>query len=196
MKLYVEKNTDLNNLFKSLFFKKWDLSKTEEKEISKLNSELERYVNKYGKRIVKEIQNITGFKWHENEIKIYIVLEKFMPGQSISYPLIIKSKRNFDLIIAVTLHEVIHHNLNCKEFFRLTKGKVYEKEGAAECGIEDIVNTVLFELLRRIHKKKAEMIIKKFKKYLIRTYKSSWRGVDILEKKWSFSKHSLSKFLE
>lgn len=194
MKITVDKNTDLNNLFKLISVGKWDLTKSDEEKLKELNAKLESFLNGYKNKIVGFIPRITGFEWVEKEFKIYLVLEKFLNGPSISYPLIIKTKKDFDLIVAVMLHELIHHNLNCGEFKKLAKGKNYDKEGAARFGIEDVVNTVLCEFLRRFGK---DYITEKFQKYMVDNYgKENWSGVAELRKKWNLKDKSLKEFLK
>jgi hypothetical protein len=197
MKISIEKNIDMNNLLNYILCKKWDLNAKEFKKIKIINQKLDRYFSKQGKMISVEIQKITGFEWHEDEIKVYVILERLMRGPSgISYPLMVKYSNDFEMVLAFILHEIIHHNLNCNEFSNLSSEKTYEKEGGVKFGIEDVVNVILIELLKRLHKNKSNIIIKKFRDYLTSMYaKTSWEGVKILEKKWNFNKTSLSKLM-
>ncbi len=193
MKIIVDKNTDLNNLFKLISTGRWDLTKQEEKRLKTLNRNFENFLAGCKNRTIKYIPAITGFEWVEKEIVVYVVLEKFLKGPSVSYPLIIKTKKDFDLIVAVFLHELIHHNLNCEEFKKFSKGKSYEKEGAVKFGIEDVVNAVLCELLERLKKKS---IIEKFGKYLTRNYgENNWGGVAEFRKKWNLKIHTLKEII-
>ncbi len=193
MKIKIDNNTDLNNLFKFVSKGKWDLTKSEEEKLKTLNKKLESFLAACESDIKKHIPEITGFEWTENEIIVYPVLEKFLKAPSISYPLILKTKKDFDLILAVFLHEIIHHNLNCKDFKKMSKGKTYEKEGAEKFGIEDVVNTVLCELLERLGK---HFLIQKSQKYLVETYgKNNWFGVAELRKKWNLKIHTLKEIM-
>lgn len=193
MKILVEKNTDLNNLFKLISTGKWDLTKSEENKLKELNVKFENFLKAYENKIITSISTITGFEWIEKETTVYLVLEKFLKAPSISYPLILKTKKDFDLILAVFLHELIHHNLNCEKFKKLAKGKSYEKEGAAKFGIEDVVNAVLCELLDKMKKKS---IIEKFRKYLIKNYgENNWAGVAELRRNWNLKNKTLKEII-
>jgi hypothetical protein len=59
-------------------------------------------------QIIQFIPQITGHKWREDKIKVYIVNWK---GPSFSNPLTLKLCKDKKLMLAVLAHELLHNNL-------------------------------------------------------------------------------------
>jgi len=98
--------------FMTLKYKKWpEYSKAEikkfNKDMNKYLKDLEKMWKKEGTKILQKIQTVSGLKWHERKIKVYIASEI---NHSFSDPLTLNFKYRKDMKIArdVLTHELLH----------------------------------------------------------------------------------------
>ena len=84
---------------------------SEASDVKKFFESAEKFKNKLNKlrdKIFYYIQKIIGGKWEEKDINLYIVPEDSIIRHSISFPLILKLKKNLKLNIYFFIHELIH----------------------------------------------------------------------------------------
>ncbi len=80
-------------------------------DFEKLNSfkkDLENFLKKHGRKLLKYIEKYSGFRWKEKEIKIWI-FEGWHP--SISFPLLLNVYGDKKLAIFALIHELVHNIL-------------------------------------------------------------------------------------
>ncbi len=83
------------------------------KDLAILMTKTRQFITLFDKNINKILELIpkfTGYKWPENDlIKFYIVNEK---GHSFSDPLTLKYYENNKLMFVILIHELAHYNIN------------------------------------------------------------------------------------
>lgn len=109
----------------------------------------EKVFNKYINKIIKVIPQITGYKWQQRYVPIYLVdfTERKKNQYSMSRPLTLFIKEDILLMLVVLIHELIHVN-----FAERKKVLMSEPNFIFRRFLEDMaVNLVVKKVVKRIN---------------------------------------------
>ncbi len=118
-----------SNVYDERFRQAW-ISRKEKKpypspkRIISYKKQIEKEWGNVGKKILRELENITGLKWWEKEIKCYVVGRT----RAFSDPLTIAIFKDKTFFIDILTHELIHQILsqnrdNSKDFWKYMHSK-------------------------------------------------------------------------
>ncbi|MFH1377001.1 MAG: hypothetical protein ABIH25_05185 [Candidatus Woesearchaeota archaeon] len=154
------------------------------KKLDNFLNKLERLFNKNKIYILNEIKRLTGIKWKQKSIDVWL-FEGWK--SSISYPLLLNTyEYNLDFCFFNLVHELIHNNLiNFKELNIKDKIKGWDANE-----LEAIVELITLNVFKNIYSEKK---LKKMCKLseLDGSYKYIWIRVRELEKEIDFSKTTI-----
>ena len=103
MKLKFVYSHVLDQLFTDMSLQKYNYNQLT--EVSKFIENLNLEWKKYGGKIIKEIEKISGLKFKYDKLHCFVVKNMFY--DAISYPFIIKISKN-KYILDILIHELIH----------------------------------------------------------------------------------------
>jgi len=157
------------------FLKKQKKEYPSQREIHQYIDKIGRLWEKDGKKILRNIRSVTGLKWKEKKIIVYIV------GycRPFSDPLTIKPYKDKNYFIDVLTHELIHqiqsqNNKNWNRWFKHLSEKYPEESRITRRHI--LLNSVHWILITKMwNKSHLNKIIKKHSKD--KDYEKAWEIV-------------------
>lgn len=156
------------------------------RNLQKFTSRFKTYIKPYLPRILFEIQKISGIKWEEKTIEVWII-DGFHP--SISFPLLLNwYEGNTDLVTFSLIHELVHINL---KNVLAKKGKTFDPillEALVEMISKHVFTKIFsFEKFKAIRKRLefdgTYSLVWKKEQELERLYKEKYNLIKVINRK-------------
>ena len=154
----------------------------------------DQFLRRYSEAILENIEKVTGGKWQEAEITIYLIPPD-SPVITIPLPLILKLRKDSLFTLHLLIHELVHR-------FLLVSFTEFRKEVSPEYigltqheALTEYITKVVEEKI--FGKQKAQLLLKKEHSMITsRNSKECERLVNEFEKKWDLKKHPLVWWLK